>query len=201
MGSTRTDAAKAKSIRIREGYARANELRKNKPIEEALIPEVFVDPNIAMIEELDIAGEDDEAIQKPRRKQLNRPKNWEVIAEFYGQWGERAAMRLFEDQLSDRSYRSIEQALVVWLEDFRAKKQNGNVGLKAPSYGNKINLLLLVDVKARMLAGLPVDDASLRFLLCLELGVSVEHINADRDPVFTGYRNQNVSDSDSSDSD
>ena len=110
-------------------------------------------------------------------------------------------MRQFEDQLSDRSYRSIEQALVVWLEDFRAKKQNGNVGLKAPSYGNKINLLLLVDVKARMLAGLPVDDASLRFLLCLELGVSVEHINADRDPVFTGYRNQNVSDSDSSDSD
>ena len=35
----------------------------------------------------------------------------------------------------------------------------------------------------------------------VELGVSVEHINADRDPVFTGYRNQNVSDSDSSDSD
>ena len=136
------------------------------PIEEAFIPEVLVDPNIAMIEEFDIAGEDDEAIQKPpRRKQLNRPKNWEVIAEFYGQWGKRAAMRQFEDQLSDRSYRSIEQALVVWLEDFRAKKHNGNVGLKAPSYGNKIDLLLLVDVKARMLAGLPVDDASLRFLL------------------------------------
>ena len=34
-------AAKAKSIRIREGYARANELRNNKPIEEALIPEVL----------------------------------------------------------------------------------------------------------------------------------------------------------------
>ena len=34
---TAADAAKAKSIRIREGYARANELRKNKPIEEALI--------------------------------------------------------------------------------------------------------------------------------------------------------------------
>ena len=59
------DAAKAKSIRIRE----------------ALIPEVLVDPNIAMIEEFDIAGEDDEAIQKPpRRKQLNRPKN------VYGHW-------------------------------------------------------------------------------------------------------------------
>ena len=29
-------------------------------------------------------------------------------------------MRQFEDQLSDRSYRSIEQALVVWLEDFSA---------------------------------------------------------------------------------
>ena len=28
-----------------------------------------------------------------------------------------------------------------------------------------------------------------------------EHINADNDPLFTGYRNQNVSDSDSSDSD
>ena len=136
------------------------------PIEEAFIPEVLVDPNIAMIEEFDIAGEDDEAIQKPpRRKQLNRPKNWEVIAEFYGQWGKRAAMRQFEEQLSDRSYRSIEQALVVWLEDFRAKKHSGNVGLKAPSYGNKIDLLLLEDVKARMLAGLPVDDVSLRFLL------------------------------------
>ena len=35
----------------------------------------------------------------------------------------------------------------------------------------------------------------------VELEVSVEHINADNDPVFTGYRNQNVSDSDSSDSD
>ena len=32
-------AAEAKSIRIREGYARANELRNNKPIEEALIPQ------------------------------------------------------------------------------------------------------------------------------------------------------------------
>ena len=39
------------------------------------------------------------------------------------------------------------------------------MGLKAPSYGNKIDLLLLEDVKARMLAGLPVDDVSLRFLL------------------------------------
>ena len=35
----------------------------------------------------------------------------------------------------------------------------------------------------------------------VELEVSVEHINAYDDPVFTGYRNQNVSDSDSSDSD
>ena len=40
--------------------------------------------------------------------------------EFYCQWGKRAAMRKFEEQLSDRSYRSIEQALVVWLEDFSA---------------------------------------------------------------------------------
>ena len=39
------------------------------------------------------------------------------------------------------------------------------MGLKAPSYGNKIDLLLLEDVKVRMLAGLPVDDVSLRFLL------------------------------------
>ena len=35
----------------------------------------------------------------------------------------------------------------------------------------------------------------------VKLEVSVEHINADNDPVFTGYRNQNVSDSDSNDSD
>ena len=35
----------------------------------------------------------------------------------------------------------------------------------------------------------------------VELEVSVEHINADNDPVFNVYRNQNVSDSDSSDSD
>ena len=75
-----------------------------------------------------------------------------------------AAMKQFEEQLSDRSYRSIEQALVVWLEYFRAKKHNGNVGFKAPSYENNIDLLLLEDVKARMLAGLPVDDVSLRFL-------------------------------------
>ena len=33
------------------------------------------------------------------------------------------------------------------------------------------------------------------------MGPDNEHINADNDPVFTGYRNQNVSDSDSSDSD
>ena len=165
---TAADAAKAKSIRIREGYARANELRKNKTIEEALIPQVLVDPNIAMIENFDIVGEDDEAVaaeQKPRRKQLYRPKNWEVIAEFYGQWGKRAAMKQFGEQLSDRSFRSIEQALVVWLEDFRAQKHNTNVGNRAPSYGNRIDLLLLGDVKARMLAGLPVDDVALRFLL------------------------------------
>ena len=61
---TAADAAKAKSLRIREGYAIANELRKNKSIEEALIPEVLA----AMIEEFDIAGEADEAIQKPWRK-------------------------------------------------------------------------------------------------------------------------------------
>ena len=35
----------------------------------------------------------------------------------------------------------------------------------------------------------------------IELEVAFEHINADNDPVFTGYRNQNVSDSNSSDSD
>ena len=35
----------------------------------------------------------------------------------------------------------------------------------------------------------------------VELEVAFEHINADNDSVFTGYRNQNVSDSDSSDSD
>ena len=35
----------------------------------------------------------------------------------------------------------------------------------------------------------------------VELEVAFEHFNADNNPVFTGYRNQNVSDSDSSDSD
>ena len=35
----------------------------------------------------------------------------------------------------------------------------------------------------------------------VELEVAFEHINADNDPVLTGYRNQNVSDSDSSYSD
>ena len=35
----------------------------------------------------------------------------------------------------------------------------------------------------------------------IELEVAFEHINADNDPVFTGYRKQNVSDSNSSDSD
>ena len=35
----------------------------------------------------------------------------------------------------------------------------------------------------------------------VELDAAFEHINADNDPVFTGYKNQNVSDSDSSDSD
>ena len=35
----------------------------------------------------------------------------------------------------------------------------------------------------------------------IELEVAFEHINADNDPVFTGHRNHNVSDSNSSDSD
>ena len=35
----------------------------------------------------------------------------------------------------------------------------------------------------------------------VELDIAFKHINADNDPVLTGYRNQNVSDSDSSDSD
>ena len=94
------------------------------------------------------------------RTQFSRPKNWAVIAEYYGQWGKNRTMKSFAKDMGNRSDRSADQALKQWLLDFRAKKLSF-LTIRAPAYGNDIDALLLTECKGRMAAGLPMDDVML----------------------------------------
>jgi hypothetical protein len=66
--------------------------------------------------------------------------------------------------MGNRSDRSADQALKQWLLDYRAKKVS-HLTIRAPTYGNDIDALLLTECKARMAAGLPMDDVMLRIML------------------------------------
>ena len=85
---------KASSARVLAKYNRANELRKSgrqaitvdDPV-KWYIDEIICDE---LVEE-----ESDEPMVKKTRKQFSRPKNWAVIAEFYGQWGKNRTMKSF----------------------------------------------------------------------------------------------------------
>ena len=96
---------------------------------------------------------------------LERPKNWEIIAEYYGQWGKYKTIPAFPDELAYRSERSSDQALRAWLLDFRAKKSFSNINKSAPAYGFDIDQLLFAEIKRRIAAGLPTDDVTLRMIL------------------------------------
>ena len=105
--------------------------------------------------------EEPQRVQK-KRNQYARPKNWETIAEYYGQWGKNSTIRAFPNEFADRTNRSIDQALRKWCKDFNSKVlSKAYFQRKAPAYGNIIDLLLLAEVESRIEAGLPVDDTSL----------------------------------------
>ena len=67
--------------------------------------------------------------------------------------------------------------------------------------GSKIFAVIPSEERAALVALQAMNFEEPDIPVGLGLEVAFEHINADNDPVFTGYRNQNVSDSDSSDSD
>ena len=106
----------------------------------------------------------DSASQKMKRKTTDRPNNWEIIALHYAQWGKKNTIQSFQEELGGRSERSADQALRQWSSDLKSKKSNV-INSRGPVYGNEIDLLLIKEVKVRIDAGLPVDDATLRLFL------------------------------------
>ena len=65
-------------------------------------------------------------------------------------------------EFGDRRDRSASQALLKWSSDLKKKDVSF---LRGPAYGNDVELQLVAEVKARIEAGLPVDDVALRLLL------------------------------------
>ena len=156
-------ADKAKSERILEENARYNEIRKRKR-DEAKAAGLLVDPVLDAIDNIFLEVAEPEIVDKKVRVQFSRPKNWTVIAEFYGQWGKSKTLMAFKEEFEGRSDRSADQALRQWLVDLRSKKLN-IVSNRAQAYGSAIDNLLLAETKTRIAAGLPTDDTTLRFVL------------------------------------
>ena len=81
-----------------------------------------------------------------KRNQYARPKNWDTIAEHYGQWGKKNTIQAFPNEFADRTSRSIDQALWQWSKDFNSKVPSKAYSPhRAPAYGNIIDLLLLAN--------------------------------------------------------
>lgn len=101
-----------------------------------------------------------------KRKRLihDRPDEWKEIAEYFDLWGRNKTVELYKETFGDRTQRSVDQALKTWSRDLRENNESFR-GKRAPAYGFPIDLLLLKEVKERMIAKLPVDDVTLRNLL------------------------------------
>ena len=157
---------KEKRARILEGYARSREARKQKRIHEAEnrgADAVVENREVAAIEAI-FLEEGEEPAPSQKRVFHARPLNWQIVAEYYGQWGKVKTVRAFPNELENRTDRSADQALKQWLIDFRAQRQFA-VAKKAPAYGHEIDQILLSVIKERMATGLPTDDVTLRMTL------------------------------------
>ena len=84
-------------------------MRKQRRLEDSQNAREF-DPETAAIDDitLDMIDEEPQRVQK-KRNQYARPKNWETIAEYYGQWGKNSTIRAFPNEFADRTNRSIDQ--------------------------------------------------------------------------------------------
>ena len=167
-------ADKAKSDRILEANARYNEIRKRKR-EEAKAAGLLVDPVLDAIDNIFLDVAEPEVADKKVRVQFSRPKNWAVIAEFYGQWEKSKTLMVFQEEFEGRSDRSADQALRQWLVDFRSQKLI-IASNRAPAYGTAIDNLLLAETKTRIAAGLPTDYTTLRLIL---VGLLESHRKSD----------------------
>jgi hypothetical protein len=170
----RREEKKASNARVLAEYHRSNELRGSG--QHAVDVD---DPGKWYIDEIIcdelVEKESDEPMVKKTRKQFSRRKNWALIAEYYGQCGKKRTMNSFAKDMGNRSDRSADQALKQWLLDYRAKKVS-HLTIRAPTYGNDIDALLLTECKARMAAGLPMDDVMLRIML---IGLLALHSKTD----------------------
>ena len=101
---------------------------------------------------------------KRKRSTHDRPDEWKEIAEYFDLWGRNKTVELYKETFGDRTQRSVDQALKTWSRDLRENNESFR-GKRAPAYGFPIDLLLLKEVKERMVAKLPVDDVTLRNLL------------------------------------
>ena len=131
---------------------RSTHLQRNDPVKEMI-------DNICCEERLPKKS------SRKKRKLPERPENWLIIAEHYSQWGMRNTIRNFPAEFAERTSRSADQALRIWLADLKANKLQSAVNSRAAAYGNPIDLLLIKNVKIRVEAGLPIDDVTLRMLL------------------------------------
>ena len=100
-----------KRAKVLENYENSNQLKKQRRLEDSQNAREF-DPETAAIDDitLDMIDEEPQRVQK-KRNQYARPKNWETIAEYYGQWGKNSTIRAFPNEFADRTKRSIDQAL------------------------------------------------------------------------------------------
>ena len=141
-------------------------MRKQRRLEESQNARE-IDPGTAAVDDVTLDMIDEELQRvKRKRNQYARPKNRDTIPEHYGRGDKKNTIRAFPNEFGDRTSRSIDQALRQWSEDFSSKVLSKAYSPhRAPAYGNIIDLLLLAEVKGGMVAGLRMDDTSLRLLL------------------------------------
>ena len=130
--------------KLLENYSRSSQLRKQRRLEESQNARE-IDPRTAAIDDITLDMIDEEP-QRVKRNQYARPKNWDTIAEHYGQWGKKNTVRASPNVFADRTSRSFDQALRQWSKDFNSKVPSKAYSPhRAPAYGNIIGLLLLAN--------------------------------------------------------
>ena len=140
--------------RIKHQRQTATLRRKHAEVEEKRAENCRrIDPVRQMIDNICCEESQPKKLSRKKRKTLDRPENWAIIAEHYGQWGMRNTIRNFHTELGDRTSRSADQALRAWLADLKANKLPSPVDSRAPAYGNPIDLIMLENVKIRIEAG------------------------------------------------
>ena len=92
-----------KRAKILENYNSSNQLRMQRRLEDSQNAREF-DPGTAATDEisLDMIDEVPQRVQK-KRNQYGRLKNWDTIAEYYGQWGKNSTILAFPNEFADRT--------------------------------------------------------------------------------------------------